>query len=56
LRGVLSHEYLENEETDNNGLDKKEDRVELVIPLVACDRSGEKTCEIEQATGEVYRP
>ena len=52
---MVSHEYLENEETDNNSLREKEDRVELVIPLVARDCSGEKTCEIEQATDEVYR-
>jgi hypothetical protein len=50
---VRSHEYLENEKADNDGLEEKEDGVELMIALVACDRSSHQTHEIEQAAGEI---
>jgi hypothetical protein len=52
---VRSREYLENEKADNDGLHEKEDGVELMIALVACDRSSDQTREIEQAAGEICR-
>ena len=54
--GAYSHECLENEEADNDGLDEKEDGVELVITLVTRDRSSNQAGEIEQAAGEILVP
>ena len=54
--GAYSHECLENEEADHDGLDEKEDCVELMISLVSRDRGGDQACEIEQAADEVYGP
>ena len=51
---VPSHECLKNEEADSDGLEEKEDRVELVIALVTRDCSSHQTDEIEHATSEVY--
>ena len=40
--GAYSHECLENEEADHDGLDEKEDGVELMISLVSRDRGGDQ--------------
>ena len=45
---VRSHERLKNEEADDDGLDEKEDGVELMIALVTCDRSSRQTDEIKR--------
>jgi hypothetical protein len=51
---VPLREYLENEKADNDGLDEKEDRVELMVALVACDCSSDQAYEVEQTAGEKY--
>ena len=51
--GLNSHECLKDKKTDNDGLEEKEDRVELVIALITRDCSSHQAGEIEQATGEV---
>jgi hypothetical protein len=52
---VRSHQRLKNKEAHDDGLDEKEDSVELMIALVTRDRSSDETCEIEQATDKVLR-
>ena len=53
---VRSHECLENQKTDNDGLHEKEDGVELMIAFVACDRSSDQACEIERALTKYAGP
>src|SRR5215813_3455745 len=48
-------EYLENEKTDNNRLHEKEDGVEFMITLIACDCSSKQSREIENAASKVCR-
>src|SRR5882762_2472840 len=53
IEGSGSHECLENEETDGDGLEEKEDRVELMIALVTSDRSRHQAREIKEVTNTI---
>jgi hypothetical protein len=55
-RPLRLHERVKNNEADDNGLDEKEDSVELMIALVSCDRSRRQAGEIKQVTDDVLRP
>jgi hypothetical protein len=48
-----SQECLKNQEADHDGLDEKEDRVELMIALVTCDRSRHQAREINEVTDKI---
>jgi hypothetical protein len=48
---VRSHECLENQKTDNDGLHEKEDGVELMIAF-----SSDQACEIERALTKYAGP
>ena len=51
-----SNQRLKNQKADDGGLDEKENCVELMVVLVACDRSSNQPGEIKDATQKVYRP
>ena len=50
------HKHMKNGEADDNGLGEKEDGVELMIALVARDRSRRQAREKKQVTDDVLRP
>jgi hypothetical protein len=47
---------MKNGEAHDNGLDEKEDGVELMITLVSRDRGRRQAGEIEKGTDDVLRP
>src|SRR5882762_7438920 len=56
VEGSGSCERLKNQEAGNDGLEQKEDRVELMIALVTRDCSSDQTREIKEVTDKIYRP
>jgi hypothetical protein len=55
-RPLRLHERAEKNKANDNGLNEKEDGVELMIALVSCDRSRRQASEIKQVTDDVLRP
>jgi hypothetical protein len=43
------HKRLKNQEADDGSLDEKENCVELMVALIACDRSRNQPGEIKDA-------
>ncbi len=52
--GAYSHECLENEEADHDGLDEKENRIELVITFVLSDSGRQHASEIERVADNIW--
>ena len=46
---------MNNGEADDYSLDEKENGIELMVPLVSCDRSRHQAGEIKRVTDVVLR-
>ncbi len=51
-----SDQRMKDRKANDNGLDEKENAVELMISLVSCNRSGHESGGVENAADEVLWP